>query len=142
MNDSLEKAVLIISGAFVSGCIGLVVFYVKRRQDAKDQFAIVMSQIAGKFDRPCDPLEFYDSTFSRLEDAVFQIVSFINASRRHCLTDVWRVYCGARDELQKSATDRLADTFNSECLRLDMPLPKNKREIISFFHGKLLEAIR
>jgi hypothetical protein len=120
----------------------LGVFWIKRRWDAKDHFAVTVSKISGEFQRPCDVLEFYDRTFTQLEDAVFRAHPFLCKGQRACLSTIWSLYRNARDELQKSEIERLSERFNEEFRAQAGQLPKDKREIIAFFHRKFMEIAK
>jgi len=139
MNDWLEKAIFQIIGAVISGFVGLAVFWFKRRWDAKDHFRITMSQISGEFKKPCTPSDFYDATMSRLEEAVFRLRPFLTKSRADCLTAIWNLYRSAHTELHKSEIERMSEMFNEEFQKYAGHLPKDKRDIIDFFHRKFTE---
>ena len=107
MNDWLEKALFQVMVAVISSLVGVVVFWLKRRWEAKDHFRITMSQISGEFKKPCCPIEFYDSTMPRLEEAVFRLRPFLKKSSADCLSTLWNLYRGISTEMHTSEIERI-----------------------------------
>jgi len=142
MNGWLEKALYQVMGAVVSGLVGIAVFWFKRRWEAKDHFRITMSQISGEFKKPCCPIEFYDSTMPRLEEAVFRLRPFLNKSSADCLSTLWNLYRSISADLHKSQIERMCEMFNEEFQKRAWQIPKDKRELIEIFHRRFTEIAK
>jgi len=142
VNDWFEKATYQVMGAVISGFVGIVVFWFKRRWEAKDHFRITMSQIGGEFKKPCSPIEFYDATMPRLEEAVFRLRPFLKKSDADCLSTLWNLYRSMDSELHKSEVGRMSEVFDEAFPKHSGRLPKDKREIIEFFHKKFAEIAK
>jgi hypothetical protein len=143
MNNWLNDAFYQVTGAFISGLVGVGSFWIKRRWEAKDHFRVTMSRLGAEIKAGCDPLAFYDTTLPRLEEAVFTLRPFLTKSDADCLSTCWGLYRQARTELDKPEWERAFDhAFDEECNKYGWKTPKTKREIIDFFHKKLTEIAK
>lgn len=142
MSNCFDSVVSQFSGAVISGAVGITAFWFKRRWEAKDHYRIAMSQIIGGFNKDRGPLEYYDATIRRMEDAVFRLLPFLKQPTAAYLSALWDEYIGIRNELQKDEIDRAANVFNDDWKESWGPIPKDKREIVKLFHKKFSEIAK
>ena len=140
MSDALQKAVWLIVGAFISGLVGIFFSWHSRNHDARKHYLVTLSLLGGELERTKEVPEFYDSTLLRTEEAVLRLRPFLCKVKRADLSTFWNMYRRTQSTLKQAPSDKKIDhILDDYCKKHGMPIPKTQREIVEFFHRKLIE---
>jgi len=97
--ELIEKVFPSVVGALISGLIGVWLFFVKRKRDAKDSFLVFVSQqrvrVEAIRDSPFlqkDFQGFHTKSRQEFSDAVARVWPFLNQCNKSCIKTLWAKY--------------------------------------------------
>lgn len=139
MNDSLQKALLAIVGAAISVAIGILLFFIKRKRDAKDSFLVFISTLRRSVDTS-HVQEWYDKTKPAFRDAISSVYPFLRHKKKSSIDDTWSKYDSI--PLDQLAQQNERD-WVSEIDELDRVAPTQKpTRILADFFDRFEKAVK
>ncbi|MGA2801026.1 MAG: hypothetical protein ABSE97_01425 [Verrucomicrobiota bacterium] len=97
--EFIEKVLPFVVGALTSGLVGVCLFFLKRKRDAKDSFLVFISQQRIRVEAIRDSRfftkdfqQFHAKSRQELTDAVARVWPFLNRCSKSRIKDLWTKY--------------------------------------------------